>query len=152
MARNHRSTSSSLALIILTSPKFPDGFNLGFVENLSINQSYNNEIIRGIGRGKGIENVPHGIVQCDVSWGQTHTYDQNAQRAGAIPENSDRQGLSEYDVLTVSFFNSDRGEFLAQAEGVLANQIGLTTGAQASVKENFSGSSIACRFHQELNP
>ena len=150
MPRNHRSTTASLALIVVFTEEFPDGFSLGFVENFSINQSYNNELIRGVGHQTAIENVPHGIVQCDISWGATHTYDQNAQQASVVPVNSGPQGLADHDVMRVAFFNSDRGEFIAQAVGVLANQVGITAGAQASVKENWSGTGIKCQWQREL--
>lgn len=152
MPRQHKSFTSSLCLLIIKTPKHPRGIELGFVENLTIGLSYNNEIVRGVGSQKGVENVPNGVVQADVSWGSTMTYDQNAQAVGAIPRNHAADGLAANEPITVLFYNDDTGTFLAEVESVLPNQIGITAGAQSTVKESWGGTGLSVRFFSELNP
>ena len=152
MARAHKSFTASLCLVVVKTARFPRGFSLGFVENLNVGQSYNNEIVRGIGSQKGIENVPNGVVQADVSWTSSMTADQHAQRVGTIPRNHAPDGLADNEPITVLFFDDDKGLFLAEVESVLPNQIGITTGAQTTVKESWSGTGLSVRFPDELNP
>lgn len=152
MPRDHKSVTASLCLVIVKTPRNPRGVPKGYVENLTIGASYNNEIVRGVGYQKGRENVPNGVIQADVSWGETHTYSENNQQIGAVPENHEPDGLAALTPITVLFYNTDRGEFVAEVEEVLPNQIGLSAGAQSTIKENFSGTGLSVRLHLELNP
>lgn len=147
MARDARTRSASLCAVIVTTAKV-DGFQLGYVENININESFASELIPAVGYAKPRENVMHGVTGADISWsGAKTTVAESMQQMGLSPEDAE---ITAFNPITVAFFDTDRGETICEVQGVLPSSIGISTGAMAKLMESFNGRGITVKWGSEF--
>ena len=147
MARDARTRSASLVSVIVKTAK-TDNFTLGYVENFHLSETLATELIPAVGHQKARENVLHGVSRADISWGQTHTVPADSfQELGIAPTEAE---LPTFNPITVTFFDQDRGETICEVQDVLPGSIGISGGAMASLKDNFSGTGIFVKWASEF--
>ena len=147
MARDARTRSASLCSVIIKTAKV-DSHVLGYVENFNVSETLATELINAVGHQKARENVLHGVSRADISWGHVLTVPaETMQELGASPMLSE---LPAFNPITVSFFDKDRGETICEVENVLPSSIGISGGAMAHIKANYSGTGIAVKWASEF--
>ena len=146
--RDARTRSASLASIIVKTAKFPDGFVAGFVENITLGESYRTELIYSVGTTRAKENVMHGVDRADISWTNAHTVPAEDLQALGVGPLSDE--IPAFNPIGVEIFDQDRGEKLCEVESVLPTHIGFNCAAMTKITDNFSGSGISVRWANEF--